>query len=475
MATPNTHYGRDGIAELLKDCRHLFFIGIGGVNMSSLAEISKKRGYRVSGSDHAETPITERLMRSGIPVFLTHSAKNLLDADAVIYTVAVPSDNPEYREAIRRGLPLISRADYLGYIMTGYPRRIGLSGMHGKSTTTSMCAEIFMAAGEDPTVTSGAALRSIGGYYRISAGESFIFEACEYMDSFLDFYPTTAVILNMEMDHVDYFKSMAQIRSSYRKFADKTLSEGNGCVIYNADDENVCEALADFDGKRLSFGVKEENRGKVDFFASDIREVRGRYAFTVLYQGEALASVQLSVPGRHNVMNAIAAFASAYDAGLSPEAITQGLARFCGAERRMEYKGEVNGCAVYDDYGHHPSEVKTTLAGAKRLTKGKLYCLFQPHTYSRTKALFSEFAQAFLAVDGLFLVDIYAAREIDTLGVSSALLAEAIGDRATYCPSFREAAEKLLKTVSEDDLLVVMGAGNVYDIFPLIGLSMPQV
>ena len=475
MATPNTHYGRDGIADLLKDCKHMFFIGIGGVNMSSLAEISKNRGYRVSGSDHAETPITERLMRCGIPVFLTHSAKNLLDADAVIYTVAVPSDNPEYREAIRRGLPLISRADYLGYIMTGYPRRIGLSGMHGKSTTTSMCAEIFMAAEADPTVASGAALRSMGGYYRIGGGDSFIFEACEYMDSFLDFYPTTAVILNMEMDHVDYFKSMEHIRSSYRQFADKTLGEENGCVIYNADDENVCASLADFGGRLLSFGVKAENRDKVDFFADDIREDRGRYAFTVLYRGEAIASVQLSVPGRHNVMNALAAFAAGYDAGLSPEAITRGLSRFAGAERRMEYKGELNGGLVYDDYGHHPSEVRTTLEGAKRLTRGKLYCLFQPHTYSRTKSLFTEFSHAFDAVDGLFLVDIYAAREIDTLGVSSALLAEAIGDRAEYCPSFREAAERLRETVSEDDLLVVMGAGNVYDIFPLIGLSMPQV
>ena len=468
MATPNTHYGPDGIREMLKDCRHLFFIGIGGVNMSSLAEISKRRGYRVSGSDHAETPITRHLSENGITVFLTHAAANLADADAVVYTVAVPSDNPEYREALRRGIPLISRADYLGYIMTGYERRIGISGMHGKSTTTSMCAQIMIDAGLDPTVTSGAALRAMGGYYRIGNEKNFVFEACEYMDSFLDFSPTVAVILNIEMDHVDYFKSMEQIRASYRAFADKVLADENGYVICNRDDAEVMLALDGFDGKIYTVGVGKRESDEPDFVAENLRTDKGRYAFTVFYRGERLCDISLRVPGRHQVVNALAATAAAYLAGVPAFEIARALHAFVGAERRMEFKGKLHGADLYDDYGHHPTEVRTTLGGAAKMGYRKLYCLFQPHTYSRTKSLFSEFARAFDDADGVFLLDIYAAREIDTLGVSSALLAEAIGEKATYCPSFRDAVERIRSALTEEDALVVMGAGNVYDVFPML-------
>lgn len=466
MATPNTHYGPLRIERMLEGAKHLFFIGIGGVNMSSLAEISKKRGYAVSGSDHAETPITRHLADSGIPVYLTHSAENLKDADAVIYTVAVPSDNPEYREAMRRGIPLISRADYLGYIMMGYRARLGISGMHGKSSTTSMCAQIFMEGETDPTVTSGAALRAMGGYYRIGSEEHFIFEACEYMDSFLDFYPTTAVILNIEMDHVDYFHSMEQIRNSYRAFSEKTLSADNGCVIYNADDEEVRRTLLGFPGKTVSIGRWE----KADFSARNVECEKGRYRFDFCHGDDLLVRIALSVPGEHHVINALAAATAAYLAGIVPERIREGLLHFCGAERRMEYKGEVMGASVYDDYGHHPTEIRTTLAGAKKISDGKLYCLFQPHTYSRTKSLFADFAESFGDCDGVFLVDIYAAREMNTLGVSSELLREAIGEKAQYCPTFRDAAGAVRETLSAGDTLVVMGAGNVYDIFPLLGL-----
>jgi len=468
MATPNTHYGPARISEMLRGAEHLFFIGIGGVNMSSLAEISHGRGYRVSGSDHAASPLTDRLSQRGIRVALTHSAENLGDADAVIYTVAVPSDNPEYREAQRRGIPLISRADYLGYIMTGYRRRIGVSGMHGKSTTTSMCAEIFMDAGCDPTVTSGAALRSMGGYYRIGGEENFIFEACEYMDSFLDFCPTVAILLNIEMDHVDYFKSIEQIRASYRAFADKVLSSADGAVICSLDDDEVVRTMEDFAGRIVTFGTRERDGRMPDYLAVDLRETHGRYAFRVLYRGELLCDVTLRVPGQHQVLNALAAVAAAHLSGIPGERIAEGLLRFAGAERRMEYKGTLNGADLYDDYGHHPSEVKTTLEGASHMGYERLFCLFQPHTYTRTKTLFDDFARAFDDTDGVFLVDIYAARELDTLGVSSALLAEAIGERAVYADSFRSAADLLRKTLREGDALVVMGAGNVYDIFPIL-------
>ena len=468
MATPNTHYGPSRIREMLRDIEHLFFIGIGGVNMSSLAEISRRRGYRVSGSDHAATPITDRLIECGIEVSLTHAPENLRDADAVIYTVAVPSDNPEYREALRRGLPLISRADYLGYIMTGYESRIGISGMHGKSTTTSMCAEIFMNAQCDPTVTSGAALPSMGGYYRIGGEKHFIFEACEYMDSFLDFCPTTAVILNIEMDHVDYFKSIEQICASYRAFADKVLSERNGTVIYSFDDDEVVRAMEDFSGRTLTFGTRKRNGKEPDFLAVNPKERFGRYSFRILFRGETLCDVNLKVSGQHQIQNALAAAAAAYSSGISGEDIAKGLLNFSGAERRMEYKGTILGADLYDDYGHHPSEIKTTLKGASGMGYNRLFCLFQPHTYTRTKALFSEFVKAFDDVDGVFLVDIYAAREIDTLGVSSQQLADAIGERARYCPSFRDAVSLVKNTLSEGDALVVMGAGNVYDILPML-------
>ncbi len=468
MATPNTHYGPSGIEEMLRGAEHLFFIGIGGVNMSSLAEISKRRGYRVSGSDHAATPITDRLTDSGITVYLTHAPENLTDADAVIYTVAVPSDNPEYREALRRGIPLISRADYLGYIMTGYESRIGISGMHGKSTTTSMCAQIFMDALCDPTVTSGAALRSMGGYYRVGGEKHFIFEACEYMDSFLDFFPTTAVILNIEMDHVDYFKSIEQIRSSYRAFADKVLGEPNGTVIYSLDDDEVVRTMEGFKGQVYTFGTKARDGRMPDFLAVNIEEHFGRHSFRVLYRGNPLRDVTLKVAGRHQVLDALAATAAAYTSGISGDEIARGLARFTGAERRMEFKGTLAGADLYDDYGHHPSEIRTTLEGARKMGYDRLFCLFQPHTYTRTKALFSDFVRAFDSVDGVFLVDIYAAREIDTLGVSSEKLGEAIGDRARYCPSFRDAVDRIRETLSAGDALVVMGAGNVYDIFPML-------
>ncbi|MBO5271127.1 MAG: UDP-N-acetylmuramate--L-alanine ligase [Clostridia bacterium] len=471
MATPNTHYGAARISEMLCGCKHLFFIGIGGVNMSSLAEISQKRGYRVSGSDHAETAITKHLTEQGITVYLTHSAANLCDADAVIYTVAGPSDNPEYREAMRRGIPLISRADYLGYIMTGYRRRIGISGMHGKSTTTSMCAQIFMDADVDPTVTSGAALRAMGGYYRIGGEENFIFEACEYMDSFLDFCPTVAVILNIEMDHVDYFKSMEQIRSSYRAFAEKVTEEEDGYVICSSDDPEVMLTMKDFPGKVYTVGTKSCNGRMPDFYAKDIRAEKGKYAFRMCHGSSVVCDIVLNVPGAHQVINALAAASAAYLAGIPGEAIARGLSRFCGAQRRMEYKGNLNGADLYDDYGHHPTEVRTTLAGAKRISQGRLFCLFQPHTYSRTKALLPEFSEAFGDTDGVFLVDIYAAREIDTLGVSSRTLADAIGDKAVYCPSFRDAADAVKTILRTGDVLVVMGAGNVYDVFPLLGIE----
>jgi UDP-N-acetylmuramate--alanine ligase len=466
MATPNTHYGAKNIAQMLAGARSIFFAGIGGVNMSSLALISKLRGFKVGGSDTGVTDVTRALEASGITVFHTHDAANLEGYDAMVYTVAISPENPEYKAALMSGIPCISRADYLGYVMMGYQNRLGVSGMHGKSTCTSMCALAYMEACADPTVLSGARLDAMGGAYRIGGEEFFIFEACEYMDSFLDFNPTTAIILNIEMDHVDYFKSMTQIRRSYSNFA--AITGADGCCIYNSDDENVRLVMHSYVGKPVSFALKDEN---ADYRAVNISVDRGRPAFDVCAFGEIVAHVDLSVCGNHNIYNALAAFAAAHTAGLDAALIARGLSRFTGAGRRMEYKGSVSGAAVYDDYGHHPTEVATTLDGFRQMGYDRMICVFQPHTYSRTAELFSDFATALDVADKVVVAEIYAAREVDTLGVSAQKLAAAIGEKAVALPSFEAIAEYIRQNAREGDLVVVMGAGDIYKVFPLLDLK----
>lgn len=460
MSIENTHYGAERIKEMLRDCKSVYFLGIGGINMSSLAHITHTRGYRVGGSDRTLSRLTERLAREGIEIFEGHDEKNLSGYDALVYTVAVSADNPEYVSARERGIPCISRADYMGYIMTEYKTRIGISGMHGKSTCTSMCAEVLMAADTDPTVLSGAELDSMGGAWRIGKNEKFVFEACEYMDSFLDFNPTIAVILNIEMDHVDYFKSMDQIRASYGRFA--SIAGKDGVCVVNSDDSDVMEAVKDFEGKIITFGIDDEN---ANVRAEDIRIEKGRYRFSVICDGELYCKVALSVTGYHNIYNALASAAVAYVCGIDGESVRRGLAAFCGAKRRMEYKGECNGASLYDDYGHHPTEVKTTLKGAKDMTDGRLFCVFQPHTYSRTSALFDDFADALRVADRVIVSRIYAARETDTLGVSAEKLAKAVGNGAAAAESFSEAAEFLERELQAGDVAVVMGAGDVWRVF----------
>ncbi len=467
MSVENTHLGAEKISELLKNCKSIFFIGVGGINMSSLAHISSKRGFRVGGSDRTMTDITNKLSSEGIEVFCGHSARNVDNYDAVVYTVAISPDNPEYARAIELGLPTISRADYLGYVMTGYKRRIGVSGMHGKSTCTSMCAEALIRGGADPTVLSGAELSIMNGAYTVGGEDNFLFEACEYMDSFLDFNPSVAVVLNIEMDHVDYFKSMEQIRSSYSRFADKTGKDGY--AIYNCDDDDVIEALAEYGGNRITFGIDNVN---ADLCAENIVETNGRYSFDVIADGEFYIRIELSVTGRHNIYNALATVAVCRLCGLSKEKIIDGIKAFSGARRRMEYKGKLNGARIYDDYGHHPTEVATTLMGARGLVKDncRLFCVFQPHTYSRTKALFDDFAGALSIADRAIIANIYAARETDTLGVSASLLAERIGESAAGDGELQKIADRLSSELKEGDVCVVMGAGDVYKLFGMIDL-----
>lgn len=469
MSTPNTHYGAEKIGRMLSGCKSIFFIGIGGINMSSLAHISHLRGYRTGGSDRTETALTRSLADCGIEIFYSHDASHVAGYDAVVYTVAISPENPEYKAACERGIPCISRADYLGYVMTGYRRRIGVCGMHGKSTCTSMCALAFMEAGGDPTVISGAELAAMGGAYRIGGDENFIFEACEYMDSFLDFNPTVAVVLNIEMDHVDYFSSIEQIRRSFASFM--ALTGEKGTAVINADDENVMLAAQTYKGNRVTFSASDP---AADYSAANVVFETGRASFDIMHGGVCAAHVALSVPGAHNIYNALAAFAAADVCGLDAGRVARGLSAFTGARRRMEYKGKFCGVEVYDDYGHHPTEVRATLKAMRGVGSGRLFCVFQSHTYSRTAKLFDDFAEALTHADRAVVADIYAARETDDLGVSGAKLAAAVNGRggsAVYGGSTENIAKLLAGELRAGDTLVVMGAGDIYKLFPLIGLS----
>ena len=466
MSVSNTHFGAKRIEQMLKECKSVFFCGIGGINMSSLAHVTLVGGMRVGGSDRTPSALTQRLENEGAEIVYSHRAENADGYDAFVYTVAIGEDNPEYQRAIERKIPVISRADYMGYLMTGYKNRIGISGMHGKSTSTSMCADMLMNANTDPTVLSGAVLSSMGGAYRVGSENYFLFEACEYMDSFLDFNPNIAVILNIELDHVDYFEDIEHIKRSYRSFADIAIGNG-GCVIANGDDENVLSSLLGAENV-IYFGIKNK---KAELIAENINEKNGRYSFDLIYKGEFVCRIKLSVGGYHNVYNALATAGVALVCGLSAEDITSGIAAFTGAARRMELKGNVCGARVFDDYGHHPTEISTTLDGAKRmLDGGRLFCVFQSHTYSRTKALFDDFAKALSIADKVIVADIYAARETDTLGVTPELLAERI-DGGVACHGFKNIADMLNSELREGDIAIVMGAGDIWQVFEYLNFD----
>ncbi len=468
MSLENTHFGADRIGAMLRGCNSIFFIGIGGISMSALARLSRSAGFRVGGSDRGENDQTALLRAEGIPVFPQHDRANIQGYGAVVYTVAISSDNPEYLAAKAAGIPLFSRADYLGYLMISYRTRIGIAGMHGKSTCTAMCAQIFLRAA-DPTVLCGAELPTLNGdTCRIGeAREHFVFEACEYMDSFLDFSPTLAVILNIGMDHVDYFHSMEQIRTSFLRFAERTGAGGS--VLFNADDPECRLALAPFSGEVHTFSVG----GTAEFTAENLRTENRRTCFAFCRNGSVLANVSLRVFGRHSVSDALAAASAAVLCGISPAVAASALAEFSGARRRMEWKGELNGAQVYDDYGHHPDEIRATLAGVREMGWRRILCAYQPHTYSRTAGLYGEFAAALSEADRVFLADIYAAREQNVYGVSSLALAQTIGEKAIYCPSFSAVAQRLSEEARPGDAVIVMGAGDIYHVFDLLFPSDP--
>ena len=439
---------------------HLHFIGIGGISMSGLAEILLKEGFAVSGSDMQSSDLTDRLIRKGARVSIGQAAENITDdIDAVVYTAAIHPDNPELKAASEKGLPLLTRAELLGQIMTMYETPIAVAGTHGKTTTTSMIATILMEAGTDPTVSVGGILPSIGSNIRVGSSGLFVAEACEYTNSFLSFFPRIAVILNVDEDHLDFFKDIDDIASSFHRFA--ALVPDDGALVINRNARRYETVTAGLTCPVVTYSLD----GDADYTARDITfDGSGRASFTCMEKGAPLMAVTLGVPGLHNVGNALASIATSRLAGLDPAAIAAGLLSFTGTERRFEEKGTVGGVTIIDDYAHHPTEIAATLKAAASLKRRELYVAFQPHTYTRTKALLNDFAAALKDVDHVLLADIYAAREKNTIGISSADLADAInskGGNALYLGTFGEIEDYILTHCVDGDLLITMGAGDI--------------
>ena len=443
--------------------QHIHFIGIGGISMSGLAEILLGEHFTVSGSDAKESPLTRALEEKGAKIFYGQRASNIEDGtELVVYTAAIHPDNPEFACAQSKGLPMLTRAELLGQIMRNYETSIAVSGTHGKTTTTSMISHILLAGECDPTISVGGILPSIGGNIRVGQSETFITEACEYTNSFLSFFPTISIILNIDADHLDFFKDIDDIRHSFRKFAQ--LLPADGALIINADTPKYEDVIRDLPCRVITYGLEHD----AEYQAADITfDAFGHASFTLLRNGEKGSRFSLKVPGIHNVSNALSAIALGQLLHLSDEVIAQGLSSFTGTDRRFQYKGEIGGVTIIDDYAHHPTEIEATLHAAANYPHKKLWCVFQPHTYTRTKALLPEFARALSLADHVVLADIYAAREQNTIGISSADLQKQIVEAGTPCeyfPTFDEIENFLLKSCTQGDLLITMGAGDVVNI-----------
>lgn len=446
----------DPIETYLRAGRRAHLVGICGVSMCPLAEVLQSRGLSVQGSDMSESETARRLRGLGIPVAVGHNAENLGHCDFVIRTAAVPDSNPEIAGAIARGIPVYERAEAWGAMMRRYPNALCVSGTHGKTTTTSMCTHIFMAARKDPTVMIGGSLPLLHGAYRVGQGDTIIAESCEYRDSFLYFFPTVAVILNVEEDHLDYFQNLEQIQRSFRRFA-RLVPADTGWVIANADNASAMRTLRDLDRRLFTFGLAET----ADCTAANLTKGKGAQAFDVRIHGELYAHVRLPVYGEHNVCNALAAASAAYVLGIPGGAVEAGLETFTGAGRRFQKKGAYHGADIYDDYAHHPDEIHALLSAARQLGYGRVVVAFQPHTYSRTVKLFDRFVEELKAADAVVLAEIYAAREENTYGVSSADLCAKIPG-SVYCPTLEETAARLREIARPGDLILTAGAGDIY-------------
>ncbi len=442
---------------------HVYFIGIGGISMSGLAEILLKEGFTISGSDARESALTIHLEKAGAKVFYGQTADHITeDIDVVVYTAAIHDDNPEFATAKAANLPMLARAELLGQIMRNYPTAIAVAGTHGKTTTTSMLSTILLKAKKDPTITVGGILPQIGGNIRVGHSDTFLTEACEYTNSFLSFYPTVGIILNIEADHMDFFKNLQEIRTSFHRFA--ALLPEDGLLVLDSAIEHSEEITKDIRARVITCGLT----GNEDYTAKDITyNEKGCASFTLCHKGNALGIVSLLVPGIHNVSNALSALSASLELGIDFEKAVLGLLDFQGTERRFQYKGMVNGITIIDDYAHHPTEITATLKAALHYPHRDIWCVFQPHTYTRTQAFLTDFAKALSLADHVVLTDIYAAREINTIGITSLALKEELeklGKQCDYFSSFDEIEKFLLKKCMHGDLLITMGAGDVLNI-----------
>jgi len=425
--------------------------------MAPLAEALLGAGLRVSGSDMAESPTTERLRAMRIPVAIGHDAAHSGDADCIVRTAAAREDNPEVAAARSKGIPLFERAEAWGYIMRQYQNAVCIAGTHGKTTTTSMTTHILLAAGVDPTVMIGGTLPKLRAGHRVGGGDTIVLESCEYYDSFHNFFPTVAVVLNVEEDHLDYFKDLAGIQASFRTFA--ALVPEDGCIVANGDDVNTMDALRPLGRPLMTFGLRAGNRvGAINIVHHTTHTV-----FDATLDGRVYAHITLKMPGNHNVMNALAAIAAAIFLELPKEAVEEGLADFTGAGRRFEYKGELNGAKIYDDYAHHPSELRALLDAVAHLGYERVIIAFQPHTYTRTNALFHDFVRELRRPDLVLVGEIYAAREQNTVGITAADLAAKIPGAQHYA-TLSEMSAALREIVRSGDLVLTVGAGDIFKV-----------
>ncbi|MBF4695640.1 UDP-N-acetylmuramate--L-alanine ligase [Fusibacter ferrireducens] len=435
-------------------------IGIGGVSVSAIAEILHTNGYEISGSDMSSSPITEALQNKGLKIYIGHSADHIKNIDLVVYTSAVTEENPELSEAIAKGIPCLSRAEMLGQIMCAYQDSIAISGTHGKTTTTSMITRLLNDSTFDPTALVGGFFSDIESNVRIGKSELFITEACEYKESFLSFFPKIGIILNIDEDHLDYYRDLEHIISAFAKFADNIHEDG--VLVLNGDDYNSKKIKAYYQGRLTTFGINSD----CDFSAKNIvYNHLGFPTFDVYYKDQKKTQISLSIPGQHNVYNALAAIAAVSEFIKDYDLIQSRLNSFKNAKRRFEQIGSVNDISIIDEYAHHPSEIKATLQAARRIESlNKLYCIFQPHTYSRTKELLHEFAGSFKSADEVILTNIYAAREVDKGEIHSkdllkALLAEGIN--ALFFETFDEVVAYLAANCHPHDFVMTIGAGDV--------------
>lgn len=441
--------------------KKIYFIGIGGISMSGLAEILLQHDFSVSGSDMNSSAMTKKLVKNGATVYIGHKAENIEGAELIVYTAAISEDNPEIVHAKRLNIPMLDRAEFLGYLMKDFKYNIAISGTHGKTTTTSMFSHIALNANLDPTILVGGELDIINGNVRSGKSEYFITEACEYKASFLKFFPYVGVILNVDEDHLDYYKDINHIKRTFAEFI--KLIPREGYLVACAEDENLKEILHFADCNLITYGITQGDIRAKNINYND----RGCATFDVYKLDNKLFTINLNVPGKHNLLNALASVCTALSLNLPDNNIIEGLSSYFGTHRRFEHKGIKDGVTVIDDYAHHPTEIRAHLEAARNYPHEKIYCVFQPHTYTRTITLFEDFTNCFYNADELILADIYAAREKDTGLVSSDMLGDKIRETGLNCKnfhSFQDILEYLKVSLKPGDLLLTVGAGDVYKI-----------